>query len=153
MFGNRDRADFIEKITDFISTVAYSELITVADNIPCIRPMVYVNDALTIYMVSSRAAAKIEQIKQNPHVSVVIIKSFNTQEDTREVIINGLASIVEDEQERKKVFGLFEKRPRHYQEWTLSDDTDKYEVIRIDSSSLRYFDYSTGDGIPIVLDF
>ncbi|MFQ5647551.1 MAG: pyridoxamine 5'-phosphate oxidase family protein, partial [bacterium] len=106
MFGNRDRADFIEKITDFISTVAYSELITVADNIPCIRPMVYVNDALTIYMVSSRAAAKIEQIKQNPHVSVVIIKSFNTQEDTREVIINGLASIVEDEQERKKVFGL-----------------------------------------------
>ncbi len=135
---------------DFISRVEYSELITVKDNVPHIRPMVYVNDGLTIYMISRKNTAKLEQIKANPNVSVMVIKSLEVTSDTKEVIIEGRASFVPEEAERQRVFELFQQKPPTFQEWVGKNCQD-FEVIKIIPKLLRYFDYSQGESEPRVL--
>ncbi len=145
-----DSEQFRQQLIDFISTVEYSELITAKNNVPHIRPMVYVNDGLTIYMVSRKNTAKVEQIRANPNVSVMIIKSFETTSDTKEVIIEGQASFVSDTNERQKAFDLFKQKPQNFQEWA-DRDTGAFEVIKIIPQLLRYFDYAQGESTPRVL--
>ena len=153
MFSHLDTTNkerFRQGLVDFISSVEYSELITVKDNRPHIRPMVYVNDGLTIYMISRRNTPKIEQIKASPNVSVMIIKSLEVSSDTKEVIIEGRASFVPGETERNRVFEMFKEKPPNFQEW-LGKDPNDFEVIKIVPTSIRYFDYSSGDSQPRVL--
>ncbi len=145
------QADFKRHIIDFISQVEYSELITVEGNVPHIRPMVYVNQGLTIYMASKRNTSKVQQVKNNPHVSVIIIKSFHEAEHTKEVVIEGMAVLVTEEQERNWVFDAFKKKPLTFQEWTESGSTEEYEVITITPGLLKYFDYAQGESMPEIL--
>ncbi len=143
--------DFRRKVIDFISSVEYSELVTVANNVPHIRPMVYVNNGLKIYMATRKGAVKIQQIIANPHVSVIIIKSFKENEDTKEAIIEGLAGRIIDEVERNWVFEAFRQKPRAFQEWAEQGNTDDYEVIKIEPETIKYFDYARGESAPAVL--
>ncbi len=138
-------------LVKFISQVEYSELVTVENNLPHIRPMVYVNRGLTIYMASRRQAQKIKQIKTNPHVSVVILKSFKEGQNTKEVIIEGVASVIADEQERRWVFDAFKTKPPAFQEWAERNAETDYEVIKIEPRLVKYFDYSTGESEPQIL--
>ena len=143
--------DFRQRIIDFISSVEYSELITVVNNVPHIRPMVYVNQGLKIYMATRKGAAKVQQIIANPHVSVIIIKSFKENENTKEAIIEGLASRVTEETERKWVFESFRHKPLTFQEWAERGNPDDYEVIKIEPRLIKYFDYALGDSEPLIL--
>ena len=68
-----DDNGFSEWIAGFISTVDYSELITVDGSTPHIRPMVYASDGLVIYMVTANNSHKLTHIRNNPNVSVMII--------------------------------------------------------------------------------
>ncbi len=145
-------ADFKQHIIDFISQVEYSELITVEDDTPHIRPMVYVNQGLVIYMASRRNTSKVHQIKANPNVSVMIIKSFQDAGHTKEVVIEGTASFVTREQERKWVFEAFKRKPPIFQEWTESNSIKEYEVIKITPDLLKYFDYAQGESTPKILE-
>ena len=142
---------FSEWIADFISSVDYSELITVNDGIPHIRPMIYVCDNHNVYMVTANDSGKLLQIKNNPNVSVIIIKSLSEAVDTQEVIISGKAQKVESRQEREFVFGLFLLKPKAYQEWVGRES--EYTVLKIAPDKLKYFDYSTGESQPRVLAF
>ncbi|MBI5788312.1 MAG: pyridoxamine 5'-phosphate oxidase family protein [Candidatus Schekmanbacteria bacterium] len=139
-----------KELINFISQVEYSELITVTDNLPHIRPMVYVNDGLTIYMISAKQTAKVSQIKANPNVSVMIVKSFQASSETKELIVEGRASFVTDQSLRAKVFELFKQKPQTFQEWVDKEHAD-YEVIKIIPHLLRYFDYAHGQGEPNIL--
>ncbi len=91
--------DFSKWIADFISSVDYSELITVDGKTPHIRPMVYASDGLDIYMVTANKSHKLTQVRNNPNVSVMIIKSLSEVSDTQEVIISGHAQEVKSSQE------------------------------------------------------
>jgi general stress protein 26 len=151
MFNSQDTGqgeDFKQRIIDFISKVEYSELITVEGDVPHIRPMVYVNRGLTIYMATRRNTAKVKQIRANPHVSVMIIKSFQEAEHTKEVIIEGTASFVTGREERRWVFEAFKKKPLTFQEWAETGSTEEYEVIKITPHLLKYFDYAAGEQEP-----
>ena len=150
MFNPENKEALRQGLIAFISTVEYSELITVKDNVPHIRPMVYVNEGLTIYMISRKNTAKLEQIKANPNVSVMVIKSLEVTSDTKELIIEGLASFVPEEDERQRVFELFRQKPPAFQEWVGKNRRD-FEVIKILPKLLRYFDYSQGESEPKVL--
>jgi general stress protein 26 len=143
--------DFKQHIIELISNVEYSELITVNGDSPHIRPMVYVNQGMTIYMATHRDAAKVQQIRANPHVSVMIIKSFQEAAATKEVIIEGLASFVVDTDERTWVFEAFKKKPLTFQEWVETGSTEEYEIIKITPHIIKYFDYSEGESNPKVL--
>lgn len=151
MFKSSTQEEFRQKVVSFISSVEYSELITVTGNVPHIRPMMYVNDGLTIYMASRKNTAKVEQIKTNPNVSVMIIKSLQESSETKEVIIEGQASLVTNQAERETVFDLFKQKPLTFQEWA-GKDTNEFEVIKIIPQLLRYFDYSKGKSEPSVLE-
>lgn len=144
--------DFKRHIIDFMSKVEYSELITVEGEIPHIRPMVYVNKELIIYMATKRNTSKVYQIKANPNVSVMIIKSFKEAEHTKEVVIEGTASLVTNKQERNWVFEAFKRKPVTFQEWAESDSSEEYEVIKITPNLLKYFDYAQGESMPKVLE-
>ena len=142
---------FSEWIAGFISSVDYSELITVNEGIPHIRPMIYVCDSLNIYMVTANDSSKLLQISNNPNVSVIIIKSLSEAADTQEVIISGKAQEVETHQEREFAFGLFLLKPKTYQEWVGKES--EYTVFKITPDELKYFDYSTGESKPRILKF
>ena len=144
--------NFKQQITEFLSQVEYSELITVEGDVPHIRPMVYVNQGLTIYMATRRNTSKVQQILANPHVSVMIIKSFQEVKHTQEVIIEGVAGLVTEEQERQWVFEAFKKKPLTFQEWTEDGATEEYEVIKITPNLLKYFDYGKGESAPKILE-
>lgn len=143
--------DFTEWIAEFISAVDYSELITVNKGTPHIRPMIYISDGLSIYMVTANNSAKLQQIKDNPNVSIIIIKSLSDVSETKEVIISGKAEEVQSPQQRGHIFKLFLKKPQTYQEW-LGKESD-YTVLKITTTELKYFDYSTGDSQPRILTF
>jgi general stress protein 26 len=143
--------DFAEWIADFISTVDYSELITVDKGTPHIRPMIYVSDGLNIYMVTANNSAKLQQIKNNPKVSIIIIKSLSEVSETKEVIISGKAEEVQSQQQREYIFKLFLTKPKTYQEWLGKES--EYTVLKITTTELKYFDYSTGDSKPKILTF
>ncbi len=152
-FTNKiEEENFKKKIIDFISQVVYSELITAKDNVPHIRPMVYVNNGLTIYMATRRDTPKVEQIKANPNVSVMIIKSFQEAAHSQEVIIEGLAVLVENENERNWVFEAFKNKPKTFQEWLEVSSTDEYEVIKITPHVVKYFNYAEGESMPQIIN-
>jgi general stress protein 26 len=149
--SSAEEKDFEQCIVEFISNVEYSELITINGDAPHIRPMVYVNRGLTIYMATPRDTAKVKQIRLNPHVSVMIIKSFQAAEHTKEVIIDGMASLVADQEKRNWVFEAFKKKPLTFQEWAESESLEEYEIIEIKPYLVKYFDYAEGESAPKVL--
>jgi general stress protein 26 len=146
-----DDKQFTDWIADFISSVDYSELITVADKTPHIRPMIYVSEGVYIYMVTGNDTGKLRQIQKNPNVSVMIIKSLSEVSDSREVIVSGRAEMVEDSGERDRVFGLFQAKPKDYQEWIGKES--EYTIFKITPVELKYFDFSSGESQPRVLNF
>jgi len=137
-------------LIELIQHVEYSELITVENNIPHIRPMIYVNRGLIIFMATHRQTAKVEQIRKNPHVSVIIIKSFQTASETKEVIIEGTAQFVTDGKEREWVFEAFQQKPPTFQEWREGNPAD-YEVIKITPRLIKYFDHASKESEPTIL--
>ena len=140
------------KIVAFLSDVEYSELITVDKGIPHNRPMVYANDGIVTYMVSKKNTSKVNHIKNNPNVSVVIIKSLRSPGKVEEVSLEGKAYIVSDSAERDKAFSLFQSKPKVFQTWLGKVNRGDYDVIRIEPSLMKYFDYSEGDGTPFVVE-
>ncbi len=148
---NASEQNLKEYIIDFLPQTAYSELITVNNGMPHTRPMVYVNDGLIIYMVTKKETTKVEHIKANPNVSVLIIRSFEMVENIKEITVEGKASILDDQAERGKVFKLFESKPKAFQSWAEQGQLDEFDVIRIDPKLIKFFDYSKEDGSPLVL--
>ena len=149
--GASSDLEFKGFLTELLSNVDYSELITVEREVPHIRPMVYVNRGLTIYMASLRGANKVKQIKANPHVSV-IIKTFKEDKENNEIIVEGLADFVSDPSEREWVFSAFKSKPLTFQEWAEDGSSAEYEVIRIVPRLIKYFDYTQGESAPRVLE-
>jgi len=139
------------KLIEFLSEVEYSELITVKDDVPHTRPMVYANDGVTIYMISKKNATKVNHIEKNPNVSVLIIKSFKESEKIKELTLEGKASILPTSEERDNAFRMFDKKSKNFQFW-VGKSNDDYEVLRIEPHLMKYFDYSREDGKPLVLN-
>lgn len=146
-----DDKEFTDWIAEFISSVDYSELITVDGGIPHIRPMIYVSEGVNIYMVTGNDSSKVQQVLNNPNVSVMIIKSLSEASDTQEIIVLGKAEITKSPQEREQVFKLFQKKPTTYQEWTGKES--QYTILKIIPIELKYFDYSTGESQPRIIKF
>jgi nitroimidazol reductase NimA-like FMN-containing flavoprotein (pyridoxamine 5'-phosphate oxidase superfamily) len=113
--------------------------------------MIYVNEGLVIYMVTAGNSEKLRQIKNNPNVSVIIIKSLSEASDTQEVIVSGRAEEVKSDHERERIYGLFKEKPPTYQEWIGKES--RYAVMKITPAKVKYFDYSTGESKPRILVF
>lgn len=116
---------------------------------PAIRTLAgFANDGLTIYLSTSKTAGKVEQVKANPHASLLFQQEGQELQEFRNVTLTGTIAKVcpkcGDEFERA-VSLLGERNPR-FKERAERKELDGTAILKFTPTKLKYLDFSKGVG-------
>jgi general stress protein 26 len=97
----------IEKIKELVSRSRVGMLGTLEEGVMRFRPMSHVDidDEGKIWFFTSRDSWKAEDIQRNPTVQLIYIN----ENDSRYLTIDGIATLVENQQRMKELFNSFVK--------------------------------------------
>lgn len=103
------------------------------------RMMHFVNDdKFNVYLSSLKGDPKIEQITQNPSVSLLALKYEGDFPAATEVEITGWAEIVWDEETRRKWFVEEASKSPIVKYLVETSNTDKLELIRVRPETVKF---------------
>lgn len=102
----------VEKVVrEYIDKSLHMSLGTSSDNRPWVCEVHFVYDEnLNLYFRSLRSRRHSQEIAKNPNVAGNIVRQHSVDEYPHAIYFEGTAQIVEDENERQKLFPLFESR-------------------------------------------
>jgi uncharacterized protein YhbP (UPF0306 family) len=125
----------VEKvIREYIDKSIHMSLGTSRDNKPWVCEVHFVyDDRLNLYFRSLKSRRHSQDIALNPNVAGNIVKQHTVDEYPHAIYFEGSASLVDDEQKRQKLFGLFKDRLNAnediLEEAKLEDGHQFYEVV------------------------
>ncbi|MCQ97399.1 general stress protein, partial [Listeria monocytogenes] len=105
------------------------------------RYMTFFHEGLTLYTPSGKELPKTEEVRKNPHVSVLL---GYEGPGSAFLEITGLASLEEDESVKESIWENISK------EWFKGEDSPSFVVIKIVPEQIRIL--NSGDDGPDTLD-
>lgn len=100
--------NFSEKETAFLQELEEARLATAHDNIPHVKPVSYIFFQNSILIATDYETRSFQNIKKNPHVSVVIDKY--KPGGHRAICLQGRAEVLERGEEFNSIYDLFFKK-------------------------------------------
>jgi general stress protein 26 len=103
---------------------------------PRVRPIAsMVEDDMSVWMATSAASRKVQQIKKNPRVSLAFVQQ---PQGEKAATIIGEAEIVEDMEQKKRVWGLAAYDPSQF--WPEGPETKDYCVLKINIKKVEWWE-------------
>ncbi|MGB7062220.1 MAG: pyridoxamine 5'-phosphate oxidase family protein [Candidatus Zixiibacteriota bacterium] len=103
---------------------------------PRVRPVAaMVEDDMSVWIATSAASRKVEQIKTNPRVSLAFVQQ---PQGEKAATIIGEAEIVEDMEQKKRVWGLASYDPSQF--WPDGPETKDYCVLKINIKKVEWWE-------------
>jgi len=103
---------------------------------PRVRPIAsMVEDDMSVWMATSAASRKVQQIKKNPKVTLAFVQQ---PQGEKAATIIGEAEIVEDMRQKKRVWGLASYDPAQF--WPDGPETEDYCVLKIDIKKVEWWE-------------
>jgi general stress protein 26 len=131
-----------QKIVEIMKKASnFSFFATCDSSQPRVRPVsAMVEDDMSIWVATSAKSRKVQQIKKNPKVSLAFVEQ---PQGDRAATIIGEAQIVEDMEEKKKVWGLAAYDPLQF--WPDGPETEDYCVLKINIKQIEWWEsFETG---------
>lgn len=114
----------------------FSFLATCDSDQPRVRPMsACVEDDMSIWMGTMSSSRKAQQVKQNPKVSLAFVVPPAGEETA---IVIGEAEIVEDMEQKKRVWGLLSYDPTQF--WPDGPESKDYCVLGINIKQVEWWE-------------
>lgn len=133
-----------EKAVKIISGHRTGVLSTVENNKPHSRYMTFYNDDLTLYTPTQMDTEKIEEIKNNPSVSVLLGYEQNGQSDAY-VQITGTTSIDQSQELKNKYWD------ESFQQWFDGPQDPNYGLLQIQPDIVRILNNEGGPSQELIL--
>ncbi|MBF2388335.1 pyridoxamine 5'-phosphate oxidase family protein [Listeria welshimeri] len=130
-----------DKILAFLDDHQVGVLTSVQGDFPHARYMTFFHEGLTLYTPSGKELPKTEEVRKNPHVSVLL---GYEGPGSAFLEITGLASLEEDESVKESIWENISK------EWFKGEDSPSFVVIKIVPEQIRIL--NSGDDGPDTLD-
>lgn len=130
-----------KKILTILDEHQVGVLASVQGDFPHARYMTFLHEGLTLYTPSGREQPKLEEVRKNPHVCVLIGYDGKSSPFLE---VNGLASLEEDESIKELIWENISK------EWFRDEESPSFVVIKIVPEQIRLLN-ADGDG-PDTLD-
>ncbi|WP_404469757.1 pyridoxamine 5'-phosphate oxidase family protein [Sutcliffiella horikoshii] len=125
--------DLKSKITSMFSNHKIGTLATIRGDRPYSRFMLFFNEDLVLYCATNEHTHKIEDIKANPHVHILLgMEGTSWKQPYAE--IEAEASF-EDSLDLKKKFW-----DEKLSEWITSPDDPEYLLLKLTPSVIRYYE-------------
>ena len=103
---------------------------------PRVRPIAsMVEDDMSVWIATSAASRKVQQIKANPKVSLAFVQQ---PQGEKAATIIGEAEIVEDMEQKKRVWGLAAYDPSQF--WPDGPETEDYCVLKINIKKVEWWE-------------
>ena len=124
-------------------------ILTIATNRPDGWPQAtvvsYCNDGLVIYFFTDREGQKVQNITQDPRVSLAIAKDYHRPLDIKGLSLAGQAVVVDDKAEVDHAYGLLLVR---YPEYRVLPKPNRHEIamVRVVPDIVSVVDYAKGYG-------
>jgi general stress protein 26 len=136
--ANTDKQKIVE-IMKKASNFAF--LATCDGGQPRVRPVSpMVEDDMSVWVATSASSRKVKQIKKNPRMSLAFV--VHPQGDKAATII-GDAEIVEDMEQKKRIWGLASYDPSQF--WPDGPKSKDYCVLKINVKQIEWWeDWETG---------
>ncbi|GGM33606.1 general stress protein 26 [Paraliobacillus quinghaiensis] len=119
-----------QTITKILDDHQIGTMATVEQDKPYSRYMTFFHDGITLYTATNKQTHKVEDIKQNPHVHILLGYTFDGTSDEY-IEIEGEASI-HDEAEMKQRLWNEKLSP-----WFSGPDDPNYTVLKITPTEIR----------------
>lgn len=130
-----------DKIFAILDDHQVGVLTSVQGDFPHARYMTFFHEGLTLYTPSGKELPKTEEVRKNPHVSVLL---GYEGPGSAFLEITGLASLEEDESVKESIWENISK------EWFKGEDSPSFVVIKIVPEQIRIL--NSGDDGPDTLD-
>ncbi|MBF2597468.1 pyridoxamine 5'-phosphate oxidase family protein [Listeria welshimeri] len=130
-----------DKILAILDNHQVGVLTSVQGDFPHARYMTFFHEGLTLYTPSGKELPKTEEVRKNPHVSVLLGYEGH---GSAFLEITGLASLEEDESVKESIWENISK------EWFKGEDSPSFVVIKIVPEQIRIL--NSGDDGPDTLD-
>ncbi len=131
-----------QKIVEIMKKASsFAFLATCDSGQPRVRPVSpMVEDDMSVWVATSGKSRKVQQIKKNPKMSLAFV--VHPQGDKAATII-GEAEIVEDMEQKKRVWGLASYDPTQF--WPDGPESKDYCVLKINVKQIEWWeDWETG---------
>ncbi len=131
-----------EKIVAIMKKASsFAFLATCDSGQPRVRPVSpMVEDDMSVWVATSGKSRKVQQIKKDPRMSLAFV--VHPQGDKAATII-GEAEIVEDMEQKKRVWGLASYDPTQF--WPEGPGSKDYCVLKINVKQIEWWeDWETG---------
>ena len=128
------KTDLERAIVTGIESNQFGSLATVEGGKPKLRYMAVFNDGLNIYMATNRCTHKVEELEDNPNISLLLGYEAGGTKDVLE--IEGTASVTKDSGLRKKLWD------DGFSKWFSGPEDPNYVILDITPNRIEY----TGQG-------
>lgn len=126
-----------QKIVEIMKEASnFSFLATCDSGQPRVRPISsMVEDNMSVWIATSAASRKVQQIKKNPKVSLAFVQQ---PQGEKAATIIGEAEIVEDMEQKKRVWGLAAYDPSQF--WPDGPESEDYCVLKINIKKIEWWE-------------
>ncbi|WP_223702595.1 pyridoxamine 5'-phosphate oxidase family protein [Sutcliffiella deserti] len=122
-----------EKIISMLSNHKVGTLATIRENRPYSRFMLFFHEDLTLYTATNQHTHKIEDIKSNPHVHILLGKDATSWNEPY-AEVEAEASIEENQELKNKFWDA------KLSEWIKRPDDPDYILLKLTPTSIRYYE-------------
>lgn len=133
-----------QQIVKIISDHRTGVLSSVENNKPHSRYMTFYNDDLTLYTPTKMNTEKIDEIKKNPSVSVLLGYKDNGQNDTY-VEISGTSEITNSQKLKKQYW------EDSFSQWFDGPEDPNYAFLQIQPETIRVLNVHSGQQQELTL--
>ena len=126
-----------QKIVEIMKKASnFSFFATCESGQPRVRPISsMVEDDMSVWIATSAASRKVQQIKTNPKVSLAFVQQ---PQGEKAATIIGEAEIVEDMEQKKRVWGLAAYDPSQF--WPDGSESKDYCVLKINIKKIEWWE-------------
>ncbi|MFB1050275.1 pyridoxamine 5'-phosphate oxidase family protein [Paraliobacillus sp. JSM ZJ581] len=125
-----DKQNIKEILLKILNDHQIGTLATIEGDKPYSRYMTFFHDGFTLYTATNKQTHKVEDIKTNPHVHILLGYTFDGTDDAY-IEIEGKASIHQDEMIKKRLWN------DHLKPWFKGPQDPNYTVLKIIPSEIR----------------
>lgn len=131
------------KLLEVVQNHKVGTLATIRQDKPFSRFMLFFNEDLELYTATNKETHKVEDIKANPNVHVLLGNECKGWDDPY-VEVEGTVSMEESSELKEKFWN------QHLKSWIPSADDPNYLLLKITPISYRYFEKSSSE--PEILE-
>lgn len=125
-----DQQKIVQTVKKILDDHQIGTLATIENNKPYSRYMTFFHDGITLYTATNKQTHKVEDIKQNSHVHILLGYTFDGTTDEY-IEIEGEASIHDEEEMKKRLWN------EKLEPWFSGPTDTKYTVLKITPIEIR----------------